>query len=434
MKKLTSLILVLCLVAGIFAGCGKQIDDGPAPNPNGPVVSGDQDPGEDIPAAPGNTNVPGADTWNGYDLTFVKDNGLEYIWENLDNETKANLASALTAIKNCNPFIPLEYSIDKETNDEFMKLILNCAMDYPYVVNKFGVQDSDQDGKVDALTAKFNFNVIESEEDAWALTEELNARLDEIVSGMPQGTQYEQLRYLHDTLVFFSDYSEDTPFFYTAYGALVVGKATCQGYADAMHLLLSRAGFETCFCIGIGNNEALTHKWNYVKLDDGQWYILDPTWADPSDHNDDPSYICYDYFLISDEEILKDHKVKYESPFFPVPVATSMDMNYHKMEGYYCTSYEEALASTEEQVRLCAEEGRHYVYLRFSDANVYEQVKNDLFTANKGDGTNGELLRIIKEVNAEKGNVFSTSGWGRFFGYKDGQGPMTMIITLRYPE
>lgn len=435
MKKILALLLALCLVMSLFAACGDQIID--EPDVTEPT-SGNDGPNDNVVTDPGENptdDIPFTGTWNGYDLSFIKDNGLEYIWANIDNETRANLAAALDAIKRVDPFIPLEYSLDASEADkkDFMLLVLNCAMDYPYVVNKFSVHYG-EDGRIHALTAKYNFDVIESEEDAWKLTEQLNDRLDEIVAGMPQNvSEYEQLRYLHDTLVFFSDYSDRNPFYYTAYGALVAAGATCQGYADAMHLLLARAGFETCFCVGIGNNEKVTHKWNYVKLSDGQWYILDPTWADPVG-KEDREYICYDYFLVSDEELLKDHKEKHESPFFTVPTAYSMDLSFHTVEGYECSTYDEAKAIIEQQIRDCAAEGRHYLYLRMTDEETYNYVRENLFRANKTDGTHGEIMQLIQQVVDETGVNFNPRSWGVYATHDESGGPLTFTITLRYTE
>lgn len=440
MKKILAFMLALCLVMGLLAGCGDKIDDGPV-SPNNPSVSGDQ-PGVNVPddsnnpdsnVDPGNT-TPSTGTWNGYDLSFVSDNGIEYIWERLDNEMKANLAAALDAVKKVDPFVPLEYSMDEEKTYQFMQLVLNCVVDYPYVVNSYRQVDTDGDGEYDSLVLSFNFELIQTEQDAWNLTDQLNARLDEIIAGMPQGvSQYEQIKYLFEYLVFNCEYSDQNPFFYTAYGALIEGEATCQGYADAMHLLLSRAGFETCFCVGVGNNELVTHKWNYVKLDDGQWYVLDPTWADPVDQAD-PAYICYDYFLISDEELLKDHKQKYQDPFFEVPTATSMELNFHKMEGYECSTYDEARAIIVQQIRDCAAEGRHYLYLRMTDEAAYDVVREDLFRANKADGGHGEIMQLIQDIADETGVNFNSRSWGVLAAHKEGVGPLTFIITLRYTE
>ncbi len=447
MKKITALLLALVMALTLFTACGDEIVDNPieGPGDNTPAVSGDVTQGEppadnpvtdniaDGPAAPANPNPSNGETWNGYDISFVEENGIEYIWEALDNEKKENLASAMTAIREVTGFIPYKYPMPEEENYEFMQLILNCAMDYPYVRNQFALHDNDEDGNIDALTAVFNYEVVETEEQAWNMTAALNQKLDEIIAAMPDGTEYERLRYLHDYLVFNCKYSDSIPTFYTAYGALVDGQATCQGYADAMHLLLARAGFETVWCVGIGSDERVTHKWNYVKLSDGKWYIIDPTWADPAD-KDDPTYISYDYFLVSDEELLKDHKAKYENRFFTEPVAESMELNYHKQEGYFCETYDEAVEAVKKQLVSCAENDTHYIYLRMADENSFDEVADKLLKANRDDGSHGEIMQLIKEAAEQTGENFNHKSWSVYKGFEDGAGPLTFIVTIKYTE
>ncbi len=58
---------------------------------------------------------------------------------------------------------------------------------------------------------------------------------------------------------------------YSAYGALINGKATCQGYATLMYRLLLEAGIDNRIVTGD------SHGWNIVKLD-GKYYCLDATW------------------------------------------------------------------------------------------------------------------------------------------------------------
>ena len=86
----------------------------------------------------------------------------------------------------------------------------------------------------------------------------------------------------------------------TAYGALVEGKAVCQGYSLAYKLLLSRAGIPAVYVVSTPMN----HSWNMVQMDDGSWYHTDVTWDDPlyssgSDGGFDHA-VSHDYFLRSD--------------------------------------------------------------------------------------------------------------------------------------
>lgn len=78
---------------------------------------------------------------------------------------------------------------------------------------------------------------------------------------------------------------------YTAYAALINGKAVCQGYANLFYRLALELGVDTRLVAGYGNGEA--HGWNIVKLY-GAYYNLDATW--------DASRVQagreYDYFLL----------------------------------------------------------------------------------------------------------------------------------------
>lgn len=65
-----------------------------------------------------------------------------------------------------------------------------------------------------------------------------------------------------------------------AYGALIEGSAVCDGYTKAFMELADACGIETKRVVGtvpLGD-----HSWNLVKLDDGEWYHVDVTFADTS--------------------------------------------------------------------------------------------------------------------------------------------------------
>ncbi len=431
MKRFLSLFLAICVSACLLVSCGNTIEDGPAASTEPAQTTADQNTVLPMTDEPVTLAVPEAEMWNGYDTSFVYDNGIEYVWDHLSNETKANLAAALTSIKNVTQFISLEYPITKEENSEyFMHLITDCCMGYPYLGRSFRIiYDENDPNMVTALICSFNLDIINTAEDAQGITAALNQKIAEIVSAMPDGSEYEQIKYLHDALVLNCRYSEDNPTYYTAYGALCDGTATCQGYADAMNLLLSRAGFETVYCIGVGNNESVTHKWNYVKLSDGQWYIVDPTWADPADQTD-PEYVNYDYFLVSDEELLKDHKAKNENYYFDEPVATSMEHNFHATEGFVCDSYDSARQSVIKQLENCNANNKHYIYLRFPNEEVYTEVRDKMLKANRDDGSHGEIMQLIEDY----GPNFNNRKWGVYNGFEDGEGQYTFIVTLNDKE
>ena len=63
----------------------------------------------------------------------------------------------------------------------------------------------------------------------------------------------------------------------TAYGALVLGKTVCSGYARAFKAVCDRMGIECWVLDGIKDKEL--HEWNAVRID-GEVLYVDATFAD----------------------------------------------------------------------------------------------------------------------------------------------------------
>lgn len=145
-------------------------------------------------------------------------------------------------------------------------------------------------------------NVPQSEFDATAQTVLANARA--------MATDYERLKYVHDWIINNTRYIKaDTAYESEADGPVVYGTAICEGYSKAFMYFAQSMGYE-CIC-AIGGAGGIDHMWNIVKVN-GQWYHVDATWDDPlvSDGSD---MLRYDYFMLSDSEILRDHYI--DTPF-----------------------------------------------------------------------------------------------------------------------
>lgn len=102
-------------------------------------------------------------------------------------------------------------------------------------------------------------------------------------------TRYEQVKFIHDWIAERVKY--DTDFSYPA-SSWVTGVfltpyiSVCEGYAGAFKMLCDRAGIPSVLVV---NDD---HAWNYVKMEDGNWYGVDVTWDDQEEDG-----IFYDYFL-----------------------------------------------------------------------------------------------------------------------------------------
>ena len=149
---------------------------------------------------------------------------------------------------------------------------------------------------------------------------EMDAQVDAIIAdAAQQDSTYNMALRVHDILVrtceYDSDaaarisedeYTTDTNFSVSAYGALVNHRAVCSGYAKAYQLILNRMGIPCGYVSGAATNENGTvgHAWNSLVID-GQTYYVDVTWDDPVGSDD--AYVSRDYFCLTEEEILQDH-------------------------------------------------------------------------------------------------------------------------------
>lgn len=102
---------------------------------------------------------------------------------------------------------------------------------------------------------------------------------------------------------------KDTADDHSAYGALVLGEAVCEGYAEAFCWLADACGLETKFIIGSYHGER--HSWVMVKLD-GHWYHVDLSADDPVINGSSLNGFGWGklwnrYLNRTDQEFMRDH-------------------------------------------------------------------------------------------------------------------------------
>lgn len=116
---------------------------------------------------------------------------------------------------------------------------------------------------------------------------------------------------------------------FTAYGALINGKAVCAGYAGAFKLLADAAGLECIVVTGMleGN---LPHAWNKVKID-GEWEILDVT-------NNDTEFLTNALLNLPDEagsSILSEDRDYAMDSYLRNYAATNGKREYYRINDMY---------------------------------------------------------------------------------------------------
>lgn len=130
----------------------------------------------------------------------------------------------------------------------------------------------------------------------------------------PQMSEYDQVKAFHDYLVNNTTYGGSSDRRFTAGGALVDGVAVCDGYAMALDLLCYLSGIDCVRVTGYAGGQS--HAWNKVRVN-GNWYNIDVTWDDPVSSR---PMLLYDYFLISDAAIGRDH-TQDNNPYWPAATA-----------------------------------------------------------------------------------------------------------------
>jgi len=180
----------------------------------------------------------------------------------------------------------------------------------------------------------------------------LESKVNEILSQIikPNMTDYQKELAVHDYLIENCEYDMDAvngneikAESFTAYGALCLGVAVCEGYSKAASILLNRSGVETK--IITGTSKGVGHAWNLVKIE-GEYYHLDVTWDDPY-QADEKSGIMYHYFNLTDAEISGDHqwdKSKYEA-------CTATEYNYFKYNNLVVNSQDDYIERVIEEVQ-----------------------------------------------------------------------------------
>ena len=142
--------------------------------------------------------------------------------------------------------------------------------------------------------------------------QEMQAQLDGEVNALLKnagryGSAFEKEVYFHDHICENTEYDKDSAEnlgsadsnALTAYGALVEGKAICEGYSKAMQLLCLKAGIPCCTVYG--EHGGVPHMWNIINPGDGLYY-LDVTFDDSSS-----KAVLHNCFNVTKSYISKDH-------------------------------------------------------------------------------------------------------------------------------
>lgn len=136
-------------------------------------------------------------------------------------------------------------------------------------------------------------------------TDLVNWTSKKILSKITETTEYGIEQQVHDLIIRNVEYvSTNSVSEHTIEGVILNKKAVCEGIAKAVKFLLNKKSIECEVVTGYTKQEeGVGHAWNVVRID-GLWYHLDVTWDLNMSKN---GVIRYDYFNLSESEIMIDH-------------------------------------------------------------------------------------------------------------------------------
>lgn len=222
----------------------------------------------------------------------------------------------ISNIQHCNEEINISsYNIPASSGSELLEYIIHSIPEAFNILLSSGMKMSTTGTKIYSIYLSYNCSSNEYSNMINQFKNKVNKLLGDIKSSSLN--DYQKALLIHDRLINNCTYTEDTLHCYDAYGALVEGKAVCQGYTLAYMYLLNEVGIDNYFC----NSSSLKHAWNIVKIND-KYYHSDATWDDPT--NGLLGTVSHDYFLLSTSAFRKSHNA---TDYDTTPTDTRFD-NY----------------------------------------------------------------------------------------------------------
>ena len=222
---------------------------------------------------------------------------------------------------------------DTQTISDIYEFVRMDNPQFFYAPTSFKVLTTKINGNVSAMEVEFVYN------DKWTPDNINNARIkineksEEILKNTSViDGDYNKIIYIYKYLTETIKYNDEDDDDYNIYGALINGKATCEGFAETFQYLLLLSDID-CMCV-VGESREQPHEWNMAEID-GQWYFFDVTWDSPSNTS---KYLPYNYFALTLDDISSSHNIYYSDC---LPEANNTKYNYYYYNNLIVKEYSE---------------------------------------------------------------------------------------------
>lgn len=309
---------------------------------------------------------------------------LKYVYSSLSAEEKALYDKIVDAAASCSSSVQLDSPVSTEM---YQKVFAAVYFQESQLFWLQGYMESPKETTIQSIPLYYK----NAASEIAGMQDKINAKVDEIIASIPSDANpMEKIMVFHDWIVLNNNFTKESAYAQTIYGAFVDGQVQCEGYAKAMAYLCDKIGIPNMLIDG-DNSEGQTHAWNAIQLD-GEWYNIDTTWDDPILDPVVEKNIRYNFFNVTDAEIIGVTHFPYDQHGYERPECNGTKYNYFTYTNQLASSVDEAKTILKNQMLEAVKNGGVTVQVRCSSSEILEQVKAELIT-------NAGIYELIKEVN-----------------------------------
>ena len=253
-----------------------------------------------------------------------------YYYDQLDKEKKAVYHAMYTGLQAVQPSFDAPRLPAKELEDIYFLI----RLDHPEIFysEAFRWRAAPQGSNI-TVAPEYLFD----KKKLLTQAEAMRARREKLVRPALDRSDEEKLLYVHDFICGNVRYDKlKKEYSHEIIGPLGQGVGVCEGIAKSVKLLCDALGVWCVTAISDNNpgrGIKYRHAWNIVRLG-GQYYHIDATFDNSLGR---PEEIRYDYFLLGDRQVFRDH----EPILWPVPSCTDADRFYYRTKKLSFTKPEE---------------------------------------------------------------------------------------------
>ena len=302
------------------------------------------------------------------ELVYAQDGVSRYYYHTLSEDAQI----AYTLILNAVEAHPEEIEIPPLDDEAFSAMFQALSYDNPSLL----CMENESHIVMRGAKAYFVPQYVTDAETCRRQTDDLLEKAREIVAqadSLPDA--YDQELYFHDYICQNTTYLTQEDDGYTAYNALVEGRAVCEGYSRALQLLLDMVGIPNYLATGVGVDDSGSregHMWNIVTIG-GSNYHVDATWDDLD--AEDIHHYAHTYFNVTDDYI----GVNHEEIAPAENNCNAVAANYYVQNGMCFSAYDDAcLQDMADAAAQSIQDGTYTIEVWFTNEQAYLEAAADL--------------------------------------------------------